>query len=95
MTVRVRRSARGDADMQQIATYLVEENPAAARRFLEALQDAQARLAEFPNIGQPGPLPGARRLVVGRYIVHYRRRGDAVEVFAVRRAARRDSREPR
>jgi plasmid stabilization system protein ParE len=39
-----------------------------------------------------GDRPGTRRLVVGNYIVSYRRRGENVEIFAVRDARRRDAR---
>jgi len=95
MSVPVIRSARAAAEIHEIALFLAEQSPAAARRFLAALTDAQRQLAEFPNSGERGVLPDTRRLVVGSYIVHYRRHGDAVEVFAVRHAHRRDSREPR
>jgi plasmid stabilization system protein ParE len=46
----------------------------------------------FPDSGAPGTRPGARRLVVGDYILSYRRRGADVEIFAVRHAGRCDSR---
>ena len=95
MTIRVVCSPRAAADIRQIVTFLAEENPVAARNFIVAPAGAQRRLEECPNIGAHGLLPGTRRLVVGNYLVHYRRRGDAVEIFAVRDARRRDSRAPR
>jgi plasmid stabilization system protein ParE len=36
--------------------------------------------------------PGTRRLIVGNYIVSYRRRGEDVEIFAVRYSRRSDAR---
>jgi plasmid stabilization system protein ParE len=49
-------------------------------------------LSAHPEIGPRGERPGTRRLVMGNYIVSYRRKGDEVEIFAVRHARRRDAR---
>jgi len=92
MTTRVVRSARARLEVLAIVDYLAEHSPPAAQRFLEALNRAHSQLAEFPNSGAPGIRPGTRRLIVGDYILSYRRRGADVEVFAVRHARRRDAR---
>lgn len=92
MMIRVLRSRRADAEVEGIAAYLAEYNPAAARRFLAALERARRQLAQFPDSGAPGVALGTRRLVVGNYIVSYRRCGEDVEIFAVRHARRRDAR---
>ena len=92
MTVRVLRSRRAELDVEEIAEYLTEFSLPAAHRFLEALERAQRQLSDFPDSGAPGARPGTRRLVVGDYIVSYRRRGAEVEIFAVRHTSRRDSR---
>jgi plasmid stabilization system protein ParE len=94
MTIRVLRSRRAAAEIEEIATYLDEYSPPAAQRFLDVLVSAQRQLAEFPNSGAPGLLPGSRRLIVGNYIISYRRRGSDVEIFAVRHARRRNARSP-
>jgi plasmid stabilization system protein ParE len=91
MTIRVLRSRRADAEVEGIAAYPSEYNPA-ARRFLAALERAHQQLSQFPESGAPGIAPGTRRLVVGDYIVSYRRRGEDVEIFAFRHARRRDAR---
>ena len=62
------------------------------QRFLASLERAQQLLSQHPDIGAMGDRPGTRRLVVGNYIVSYRRRGENVEIFAVRDARRRDAR---
>jgi plasmid stabilization system protein ParE len=64
----------------------------AAERFRGSLERAEQQLEQFPNSGALGIRPGTRRLVVGNYIVSYRRRGEAVEIFAIRDARRRDAR---
>lgn len=92
MTIRVRRSRRADLEIDEIIEYLAEHSPPAAQRFAEALERAQRQLSEFPNSGAPGLAPGTRRLIVGDYVVSYRRRGENVEIFAVRHARRRDAR---
>ncbi len=92
MTTRVRRSRRAALEIDEIAFYLAEHSPPAAERFLEALERAARQLSQFPNAGAPGILPGVRRLIVGNYILSYRRRGEDVEIFAVRHARRSDAR---
>jgi len=92
MTTRVVYSRRAAAEVEEITASLAEHSPPAAERFLEALGRAEQQLSEFPNSGAPGLRPGTRRLVVGNYIVSYRRRRAEVEIFAVRNARRRDAR---
>ena len=58
MTVRILRSRRAAAEIEEIATYLEEHSPPAAECFLTALESAQRQLAEFPNSGTPGLLSG-------------------------------------
>ena len=65
MTVRVFRSRRATAEVEEIAAFLAEHNPPAAERFLEALARAYQLLSEHPDVGAPGIRPGTRRLVVG------------------------------
>ena len=93
MTIRVGYSRRAAAEAEEITAYLAEYSEPAATRFREGLRRAERQLADFPNSGAPGLRPGTRRLIVGDYILSYRRRGGGdVEVFAVRHARRRDAR---
>ena len=91
MTVRVFASRLAKAETDEVEAFLEEHSPSAARRFVEAMARAYQLLSEHPDIGTMGDRPGTRRLVVGNYIVSYRRRGDNVEIFAVRDARRRDA----
>jgi len=56
-----------------------------------AIQEAVARLAEYPAMGRSGRVPGTRELVVvgTPYIIPYRVRGDRVEILRVFHAARK------
>jgi len=92
MMARVLRTRHADAEAEEIAAYLAKHHPPAAMRFLAALVRAERQLSEFPDLGAPGIRPGTRRLIVGDYILSYRRRGENVEIFAVRHARRRDAR---
>jgi plasmid stabilization system protein ParE len=87
-------SRRAAAEIEEIMASIVEYSSAAANCFAQAVERAEEQLSRSPNLGAPGVLPGTRRLVVGNYIVSYRRRGDDVEIFAVRHARRRDARAP-
>jgi plasmid stabilization system protein ParE len=92
MTVRVIRSRRADAEIEEIAADLAEHSPPAAERFLNELTWAYQLLSEHLDLGPAGMRPGTRRLIVGNYIVSYRRRGENLEIFAVKDAGRRDAR---
>jgi plasmid stabilization system protein ParE len=92
MTARVVYSRTAAAEAEEIEAYLAEHSLAAADRFRAAQQRAERQLSEFPNSGPTGIRPGTRRLIVGDYIVSYRRRGEDVEIFAMRNARRRDAR---
>ena len=92
MRLRVVRLQQADEEIVQIATYLAEHSLPAAERFLLDLEMLQDRLAQFPNSGAAGLIPGTRRLVIGNYIVSYRQAGDAIQIFAVRDGRRRDAR---
>ena len=92
MSIRVVYSRRAAAEVEEITASLAEHSQAATDRFSRALERAEQQLSQFPNSGAPGPLPGTRRLIVGNYVVSYRRRGSDVEIFAVRHARRRDAR---
>jgi addiction module RelE/StbE family toxin len=92
MTIRVVYSRRAAAEAEEITASLAEHSHAAADRFSRALERAEQQLSQFPNSGAPGPLRGTRRLIVGNYVISYRRRGSDVEIFAVRHARRRDAR---
>jgi plasmid stabilization system protein ParE len=85
-------SPRAKAEIDEIVAYLEEYSATAAARFLDALGRTYQMLSAHPEIGPRGERPGTRRLVMGNYIVSYRRKGDEVEIFAVRHARRRDAR---
>ena len=44
--------------------YIGERNPAAAIEIGDAIESSISRLADFPESGRPGRVPGSRELVV-------------------------------
>ncbi|WP_295456527.1 type II toxin-antitoxin system RelE/ParE family toxin [uncultured Thiodictyon sp.] len=60
-------------DLRDIVRYIGQDNPTRARRFGQELRDKTKPLAQYPELGRPGRLPGIRELVVHpNYIVFYR-----------------------
>ena len=89
MRIRWLRGAAANLDEEK--AYIAASDPAAAKRIATRIVDAVARLAEHPQMGRAGRVPGTRELVVPGtpYIVPYRVRGDAVEILRVFHAARK------
>jgi len=89
--MQVRWLRRALANLDSEAEYIARHNPQAAAGTVMAMQEAVARLAEYPAMGRSGRVPGTRELVVvgTPYIIPYRVRGDRVEILRVFHAARK------
>lgn len=72
-------------DLRKIRDYIARDNPAAARRVLQAIKTEVDTLKEHPGTGRPGRLATTRELVVSRYpyIVAYRQVDAGVQILAV------------
>jgi plasmid stabilization system protein ParE len=62
MRVRFLRLAR--ADIAGHAAYIARDNPAAARRVVQAIKDRRHQLADWPESGSTGRMAGTRELPV-------------------------------
>jgi len=83
-------SRRARHDIDEIADYIWQDDPVAARRVVLRVVDAIQQLSGFPEMGRRGRVAGTRELVLAGlpYVVAYRRyRGDVV-VLRVIHAAR-------
>jgi toxin ParE1/3/4 len=71
-------------DLEAIRIYIARDNPDAARRVIERIEQATSRLESFPYSGRPGPR-GIRLLSVSGlpYVVIHRVQADTVKVVAV------------
>lgn len=88
MSVRYTRDALRDLD--QISSYVAEQNVAAAAGFLDAVETVTARLDRFPFSAPQSEMPSIRAAsVLGYpYIIFYTIDGDHVTIHYVRHAAR-------
>jgi plasmid stabilization system protein ParE len=89
MRVRWLRAALRNLDEE--ATYMAADDPAAAHLVVERVLAAVARLEHLPAMGRPGRVPGTRELLVQKtqYLVPYRVRDDVVEILRVFHTSRR------
>jgi addiction module RelE/StbE family toxin len=77
-------------DLDDIAGYISQDNPEAARRTVRRLWTAVKSLAEQPEMGRPGRVHGTRELVVSDtpFVVPYRVVGSEIEILRVLHGAR-------
>lgn len=81
-----------ESDLDEIATYIGQDNPAAAARVvLELIERVESLLGKHPAIGTAGRVLGTRELVIGGlpYIVPYRVREKDIEILRVFHTSRR------
>ena len=73
------------------ATCVAADDPAAARLVVERVLQSVAVLEDQPGIGRPGRVSGTRELVVSktRHVVPYPVRGELVEILRVFHSSRR------
>ena len=64
---------RAEADLNEIFDYLADQEPAAAARTYQLINDRVSLLADYPGLGRPGRVVGTRELVIAQtpYVVAY------------------------
>jgi toxin ParE1/3/4 len=72
-------------DAIHIRTYLAEEDPEAANKNANCLDQAISKLATMPSWGRQGRIFGTRELVISgtSYMVVYRVRNNRIEILRV------------
>jgi len=89
--MKLRITAKADADLQSIWEYFATENPAAANRLEDALHNAMQFLAEFPGLGHCRADVREKRYrfwSVFSYLIAYRTEGEDLIVVRVLHGAR-------
>lgn len=66
--MKLRFTPRAIADLIEIADYIHERNPAAARRVRDAIYDSLQNLILFPHVGRRQKTPGVRKFVTRKYV---------------------------
>jgi len=90
--LRLRWTKRAERDLDEIASYIGQDSPAAAARvILELIDRVEASLTKRPAIGRAGRVLGTRELVMGDlpYVVPYRVREQDIEILRVLHTSRR------
>lgn len=85
--MRIRLSLQAAEYPRSEAKYLRAPSPKAARDFLAVIQEARRNLLRFPDFGNDWrslPIPGARTLVAGDYLLDYVCSDDLIEVISIR-----------
>lgn len=89
--MQLRWTILAERDLDEIAAYIGQDNPAAAARvILELIDQAENLLPAQPAIGRPGRVIGTRELVIGElpYVIPYRVRGQDIEILRVLHTSR-------
>lgn len=77
-------------DALNIADYIDIENPIAALAICEEIHNQIAMLADYPNMGRTGRVPGTRELVINRtaYIAVYLVSEQSINIIRILHGAR-------
>lgn len=88
------RTRRSRADLLEIILYIRENNPSAAKRFLDQVDSRLKLLAKFPLIGSARSELGEnlRSLPVGKHLIFYRPTEKGIRVVRILHGARNLSR---
>jgi toxin ParE1/3/4 len=87
----LRRTAQAEEDLIELWLYIAQDNPSAADRLLEEIEDKCSLLVANPQLGRARPDIAAdcRSFPVGRYLILYRLIPDGIEVVRVVQGSRR------
>jgi toxin ParE1/3/4 len=88
---RIVRTQSARADVAAIAWHIAQDNPAAADRWLDEIDETLALIADYPTLGEAVDqfAPNLRRHCIGNYLLFYRPLDDGIELRRVLHGARR------
>ncbi|HEX7618277.1 MAG TPA: type II toxin-antitoxin system RelE/ParE family toxin [Verrucomicrobiae bacterium] len=87
---RVLRTSQAELDRVEIALRIARDNPAAADRLLETIDEKCRLLAQMPEMGQERPdlAPDLRSLPDSNHVIFCRPVSDGIQVIRVLHGAR-------
>ena len=79
------------ADLDRVYDYVAENDPSAASRLIDRIDQTLQVLKQHPGAGRIGRVQGTRELVItgSPFVVPYRVRGNAIQIPAVIHGARK------
>lgn len=86
----VHRTAQSEEDMIEIWLYIAKDNPTAADRVLDDMEQCFVMLADNPQMGRyrPDIAPELRYFISGKYLILYRTVNDGVQIVRIIHGAR-------
>jgi len=86
----IHRSSQAQLDVAEIALRIAEDNPNAADRWLDQVDEKFRLLAQMPEMGRQrfDLAPNLRSLPVGDYVIFYRPVEDGIQVIRFLHGAR-------
>lgn len=87
---RLRYSAESKDDLKQIARFIANDKPSAARQWVAKLHEKCRLVAQHPEVGDHRPELGQdiRSTYVGSYVIFFRRTEGFVDIVRVIRGDR-------
>ncbi|TWU22360.1 Plasmid stabilization system protein [Novipirellula galeiformis] len=82
---RLRYSAQSKDDLKQIARFIANDKPDAARRWVSKLREKCRLASQHPEIGDERPElgEGIRSTYLGSYVIFFRRTNGFVDIVRV------------
>jgi addiction module RelE/StbE family toxin len=95
--MKVRYTRRALANIERIFRTVARDNPAAAQRVVDRIDDLIGHLADAPRMAEVTDIPGIRRLPTGRfpYLIFYEAAAEEIIIHHIRHGARRPWTGPR
>lgn len=89
--MKLRFTARARRHLNDIAAYIFERNPNAARAVGSRIREVAELLTDLPYLGREGTLPDTREMIVPGlpYVIVYRIETDTVDILGVYHGAQR------
>jgi toxin ParE1/3/4 len=86
----VLRTSQAGADLTQIALHIAKQNPEAADRWLDLIDEKCRALSRMPEMGRKrfDLASGLRSLAVNNYVIFYRPVSGGIQVIRVLHGAR-------
>jgi len=70
-------------DLKDIAKYIAQDNPVAAKSIIKELKESIDLLLTTPDMGRSGRVVGTREFIKSHYIIPYRVVGNQIQVLRV------------
>ncbi len=84
-------SQEAKQDLTEIFDYILEDNPLAAKKILDTINQEIIHLSEHPHLGRAGRVPRTRELVLANapFVVPYQVKDSTLEILRVYHSARK------